>query len=134
MLRSKKKNHNQSYLQKEAQQIKQVKQEIKSYQAKSTPRNFISKFLFLVLGAMEMDEKVKLPTYVVGSAEVQSSLPATCHTWVFTLTLKSKRHRPPSPPCHLISVLSDKGEPQPIPVNQLQPWKSWDLEISGTVA
>lgn len=81
-----------------------------------------------------MDEKVKLPTYVVGSTEVQSSLPATCPTWVFTLTLKSKRHRPQSPPCHLIAVLSDKGEPQSIPVNQLQPWKSWDLEILGTVA
>lgn len=26
-----------------------------------TPKNFISKFLFLVLGAMEIDEKVKLP-------------------------------------------------------------------------
>ena len=80
---------------------------------------------------MEMDEKVKPPTYVVGSAEVQSSLPAVCPTWVFTLLLKSKRHRPQSPPCHLIGVLYNKGEPQSILVNQLQPWKSWDLEILG---
>ena len=80
---------------------------------------------------MEMDEKVKPPTYVVGSAEVQSSLPAICPTWVFTLLLKSKRHRPQSPPCHLTGVLYDKGEPQSILVNQLQPWKSWDLEILG---
>ena len=75
------KSHNQSYLKKkQAQQIKQVKQIIKSYQGKSTPKNFISKFVFLVLSAMEMDEKVEPPTYVVGSAEVQSSLPAVCPT------------------------------------------------------
>ena len=79
---------------------------------------------------MEMDEKVKLPTYVVASAEVQNSLPAACPIWVFTLILKSKRLRLQSPPCYLIGVLYHKGEPQSIPVNQLEPWnlgtwKSW---------
>ena len=86
---------------------------------KITPQNFISKFVFLVLGTMEMDEKVKLPTYVVASAEVQNSLPAACPIWVFTLILKSKRLRLQSPPCYLIGVLYHKGEPRSIPVNQL---------------
>lgn len=86
-----------------------------------TPKNFISKFLFLVLGAMEIDEKVKLPVRLGALRPRTAYLPHAppgSSPWP-----PSQRDTGPlSPPCHL----ADNVESQPIPADQLHPWKSWD--------